>query len=110
MVDHHDSLDTVFAALADPTRRAMVAALRDGERSVSQLAAPHAMSLAGASKHVRVLESAGLLRREKRGRTQVCSLEPSRLREAERWLAAQARFWNARLDALEETLGTEDRP
>lgn len=110
MVDHHDSLDTVFAALADPTRRAMVAALRDGERSVSQLAAPHAMSLAGASKHVRVLESAGLLRREKRGRTHVCSLEPSRLREAECWLAAQARSWNERLDALEETLGTEDRP
>ena len=107
MVNYQDSLDPIFAALADPTRRAMIAQLGDGECSVSDLAAPHAMSLAGVSKHVKVLERAGLLHREKRGRTHVCSLEPSRLREAEQWLAAQARFWNARLDALADVLNRE---
>lgn len=108
MVNYQPGLDPVFAALADPTRRAMIAQLRAGERSISDLAAPHAMSLAGASKHVRVLENAGLIHREKRGRTHVCTLETGPLHEAERWLNEQARSWNARLDALEQALDTED--
>jgi DNA-binding transcriptional ArsR family regulator len=109
MVDHSgDRLDAVFHALADPTRRAMLQRLTEGERSVSQLAAPFAMSLAGASKHVRVLEGAGLVRRRVRGRAHLCRLDPGRLREAHRWLAHYERFWNARLDALEALLSDEE--
>lgn len=102
MVD--DSLDTVFAALADPTRRAMLAALADGESSIGDLAAPHAMSLAGASKHVAVLERAGLVERRKDGRRQLCRLRAQPLADADAWLGQWERFWTVRLDALEALL------
>lgn len=102
MVD--DSLDTVFAALADPTRRAMLAALADGESSIGDLAAPHAMSLAGASKHVAVLERAGLVERRKDGRRQLCRLRAQPLADADAWLRQWERFWTVRLDALEALL------
>jgi DNA-binding transcriptional ArsR family regulator len=84
MVDNR--LDTVFHALADPTRRGMLARLALGETSVGELADPFAMSLAGASKHVKVLEQAGLVERKKVGRTHWCSLNAGPLAEAEKWL------------------------
>lgn len=103
------ALDRVFHALADPTRRSMLAELALGERKIGDLAAPFDMSFAAASKHVRVLESAGLLRREIRGRAHVCRLEAAPLRSAEEWLRFYERFWTDRLDALEAILKAEDR-
>lgn len=96
-----ERLDLTFAALADPTRRAMLASLALGERSVGELAAPHAMSFAGAAKHVGVLERAGLVERRKAGRQQLCRLKAERLREADEWLRQWERFWNSTLDRLE---------
>lgn len=96
-----ERLDLTFAALADPTRRAMLASLASGERSVGELAAPHAMSFAGAAKHVGVLERAGLVERRKAGRQQLCRLKAERLREADEWLRQWERFWNSTLDRLE---------
>ncbi|WP_380873751.1 ArsR/SmtB family transcription factor [Sphingomonas sp. DBB INV C78] len=101
-------LDATFLALADPTRRAMLASLAGGERSVGELAAPHAMSLAGASKHVRMLERAGLVERRKLGRSQLCRLRAGPLKEADRWLKHYERFWLARLDALEALIEAEN--
>jgi len=96
-----ERLDLTFAALADPTRRAMLASLALGERSVGELAAPHAMSFAGAAKHVGVLERAGLVERRKAGRQQLCRLKAERLREADQWLRQWERFWTSTLDRLE---------
>jgi len=96
-----ERLDLTFAALADPTRRAMLASLALGERSVGELAAPHAMSFAGAAKHVGVLERAGLVERRKAGRQQLCRLKADRLREADEWLRQWERFWTSTLDRLE---------
>ncbi len=101
-------LDAIFHALGDATRRAMLRELADGERTVGELAAPHAMSLAAASKHVKALENAGLITREVRWRTHVCRLAPGPLAEAHRWLSSYERFWNERLDALEKLLRDED--
>ncbi|MBV9537366.1 MAG: helix-turn-helix transcriptional regulator [Acidisphaera sp.] len=100
-------LDAVFHALGDGTRRRMLRDLTDGERTVGQLARPFAMSLAAASKHVRALENAGLIRREVRGRTHVCRLEPEPLAAAHRWLGFYERFWSDRLDTLERLLRAE---
>jgi len=97
-------LDDVFRALADPTRRAMLAALSRAERSVGELAAPHRISLAAASKHIRMLERAGLLTRQVRGRTHLCTLAPAPLADAEAWIRHYTAFWSARLDALEDAL------
>jgi DNA-binding transcriptional ArsR family regulator len=102
MVDHR--LDTVFHALADPTRRGMLAQLALGETSVGELAEPYRMSLAGASKHVKVLEAAGLVARKKVGRTHLCTLNAGPLGEAERWLKQWEKFWNVRLDRLEAAI------
>lgn len=101
-------LDAVFHALSDPTRRAMLRALSEGERKVGDLAAPFAMSLAGASKHVKVLEGAGLVRRRVEGRTHYCSLEAARLADAQAWLRYYERFWAGKLDTLEALLKAED--
>jgi DNA-binding transcriptional ArsR family regulator len=109
MVDLQSAhLDQVFQALSDPTRRGMLRALAMGERSVSDLAAPFAMTLAGASKHLHMLEAARLVRREKRGRTRYCRLELRTLAEADAWLAHYRRFWSERLDALEAQLTKDD--
>lgn len=105
MVDH--KLDATFTALADPTRRGMLAALALGEKPVSELAAPYQMSLAGASKHVGVLARAGLIERRKVGRKQLCRLNADRLKDASDWLAQWERFWIARLDNLEAALREE---
>jgi len=96
-----EQLDAVFQAMADPTRRRMLRALAGREQTVGELAAPHPISLAAASKHVRVLERAGLVRRTVHGRRHVCRLEPAPLAEATEHLRFFERFWNDRLDALE---------
>ena len=102
-----ERLDTIFAALADPTRRAMLATLSGGERSIGELAAPHAMSFAGAAKHVKALERAGLVERRKVGRRQLCRLQAEPLREAEVWLRQWEKFWTERLDVLDALLKAE---
>lgn len=102
-----ERLDATFQALADPTRRGMLASLALGEKSIGELAEPYKMSFAGASKHVKVLENAGLVRRQVRGRTHVCSLEARPLEEAERWLKQWERFWNVRLDRLEALIESD---
>lgn len=94
-------LDMTFRALSDPTRRGMLARLALGEKSIGELAEPFAMSFAGASKHVKVLEDAGLIARRKVGRTHLIKIEAKPLEEAERWLRQWERFWTARLDRLE---------
>ena len=105
---HAPHLDTVFHALGDATRRHMLRELSRGERTVSQLAEPFAISLAAASKHIKVLENAGMIRREVRGRTHLCRLDPGPLAGAHEWLSHYERFWTGRLDALERLLREED--
>jgi DNA-binding transcriptional ArsR family regulator len=101
-------LDRTFTALSDPTRRALLAAVADGPRTVGALAAPLPMSLAAVSKHISVLERAGLVTRTRSGRNQVCTLAADPLQAAAAWLESYQRFWHTRLDALEQYL-TEDR-
>jgi len=101
-------MNSVFHALSDGTRRQMLRDLTRGERTVSQLAKPFLMSLAAASKHIKVLEGAGMIRREVRGRTHLCRLEPGPLASAHEWLGFYERFWNDRLEALEQLLRQED--
>ena len=109
MVENNpEPLNRVFHALADPTRRAMLRELSRRERSVGELAAPHRMSLAAASKHLKVLENAGLVDRRVAGRTHVVRLAPARLAEAHEWLRFYERFWTERLDALERALRDPD--
>ena len=98
------ALDSTFAALADPTRRAILARLARGEASVTSLAAPFRMSLPAVSKHLRVLERAGLLARSREGRVHRLRIEASPLREAEEWIARYRRFWEAQFDALAKYL------
>jgi DNA-binding transcriptional ArsR family regulator len=97
-------LDAVFHALGDPTRRAMLRMLAESERTIGDLAAPFEMTFAGASKHVKVLESAGLVTRTVAGRKHVCRLDPQPLADADEWLAFYRTFWTGRLDALEQRL------
>src|SRR6266404_9113143 len=101
-------LDSIFHALGDATRRRMLHDLASGERTVGQLAEPFTISLAAASKHIKVLESAGLIRREVRGRTHLCRLDPGPLASAHEWLSFYERFWSSRLDMLEQLLRAED--
>jgi len=103
-----ERLDAVFGALADPTRRAMLRQLARTEHSVGELAAPFDMTLAAASKHIRVLERAGLVRREVRGRVHVCRLDTRPLRSGLEWLRYYEQFWTDRLDVLEAMLRAED--
>ncbi|MCS0610980.1 metalloregulator ArsR/SmtB family transcription factor [Massilia solisilvae] len=102
-------LDQVFHALGDATRREMLRELASGDRTVSQLAEPFAMSLAAASKHVKVLENAGLIQREIRGRTHLCRLDPGPLARAKEWLGFYERFWTSRLDVLDQLLRDDAR-
>ena len=103
----HD-LDAVFHALADPTRRAMVQMLAGGECTVGELAEPFEMSLAAASKHVKVLERAGLIQRTVEGRTHICRLDAQAMRPTSEWMRRYERFWGDRLDILESRLLAED--
>lgn len=102
-------LDATFTALADPTRRGMLADLMLGEKSIGELATPYRMSFAGAAKHVAVLARAGLIERRKVGRQQLCRLKAGRLKEASDWLSQWERFWSDRLDALEAALKEDPR-
>jgi len=98
------SLDLTYAALADPTRRAILEHLRQAEARVTDLAAPLPMSLAAVSKHIGVLERAGLVRREIRGRDHFLSAAPEALAEARKWIDEYSAFWETRADALAEHL------
>src|ERR1041385_3970295 len=104
-----ERLDTTFRALADPTRRGMLATLALGEKSIGELAEPFAMSFAGASKHVKVLEEAGLIARRRVGRTHLISIDAKPLEEAERWMRQWERFWNSRLDRLQALVESEEK-
>ena len=97
-------LDATFAALADPTRRAIIARLAQGSATVNELAAPFDISLPAVSRHLKVLEGAGLLRREVEAQRRRCHLQPEPLRQAEDWIERYRRFWTERFDALEPYL------
>ena len=97
-------LDATFQALADPTRRALVARLAQGPASVSELAQPFPMSLPAIHQHLAVLEGAGLIASQKAGRVRTCRIEPAALSLAERWLTDRRAEWEARLDRLAERL------
>lgn len=101
-------IDLVFSALADPTRRGMLAQLSLGASSVSELAAPYRMSLAAASKHISVLEGAGLVTKSKRGRVVDCRLNAAPLKQALDWISRYRRFWSEQLDSLEDYLEQTD--
>src|SRR5438093_13425952 len=107
-----DHLDTTFAALADPTRRAILARLASGEASVTELAEPFAMSQPAISKHLKVLERAGLISRGRDAQRRPCRIEAKPLAEANGWLEAYRRFWEGsfqRLDALLDELKTQEK-
>jgi DNA-binding transcriptional ArsR family regulator len=114
MLDQTVDLDRTFQALADKSRRTMVERLSLGPASVSQLAEPLAMSLAAVLQHVQVLESCGLVKTEKVGRTRTCRIEPAAMTAAEQWITDRRRGWEARLDRLgdilNEAVTTEGRP
>ena len=93
-------LDRAFAALADPTRRALLIALRSGDARITDLARPLPISFAAVARHIGVLESAGLVHREVRGREHWMSLDPESLQQAEGWIADQLSFWTTSADAL----------
>jgi DNA-binding transcriptional ArsR family regulator len=97
-------LDRTFAALADPTRRSILESLVAGHRCVTDLARPHRMSLPAISKHLRVLEKAGLVRRQRRGRVHELTLEAKPMQDAQRWIETYRQFWEASLDRLDTYL------
>ena len=99
-----ETLDATFAALADPTRRAILARLAAGEASVTELAAPFAMSQPAISKHLKVLEQAGLISRRRDSQRRPCRLEAQPLAEATEWLVRYRQFWEASLDRLDDLL------
>ncbi len=109
MANYVPDRDAAFLALADPTRRAIVERLAKGEATVSQLAAPFDMALPSVSKHLRVLERAGLMTQERVGRTRVCRLNRAPLDELAAWLGRYTDFWNDRLDALAAHLERDNR-
>jgi DNA-binding transcriptional ArsR family regulator len=98
------TLNRTFAALADPTRRRILAHLADGDQCVTELARPHAMSLPAISKHLRVLEKAGLLRRRRYGRVHEMQLEAEPLKQAAQWVEKYRQFWEGSLDRLADYL------
>jgi DNA-binding transcriptional ArsR family regulator len=103
-----ESLDAVFHALSSGPRRDMLGALAEGERTVGDLASPFDISLAAVSKHLKVLEGAGLVERRVEGRTTICRLRAEPLAEVRAWVAYYERFWTTRLDRLEKLLTEED--
>ncbi|WP_323174121.1 metalloregulator ArsR/SmtB family transcription factor [Natrialba sp. PRR66] len=112
MVDQQSDdqdLDAIFQALSHPTRRALIEELAEGPKSVSELAEPHDVSLAAVSKHLQVLEDAGLVTGEKDGRVRRCHLDAAPLGEAFGWLTRYRVFWEDRFDALADHLETDER-
>jgi DNA-binding transcriptional ArsR family regulator len=108
MTYHTNSLDRAFHALSDPTRRAVLSRLADGEKSVTALAEPFDMALPSFTQHLRVLEDCGLIASEKRGRSRWCRLVPERFVEAADWMEAERQRWSERLDRLEAYLDKKD--
>jgi DNA-binding transcriptional ArsR family regulator len=106
MLNESARLDLAFQALADPTRRGMLARLSRGPASVSELAVPYRMSLPAVLQHLQQLEASGLVRSEKKGRVRTCRLQPKALSAAESWIAEQRELWEGRLDRLEDFLET----
>lgn len=102
------TLDDTMLALADPTRRAILERLSAGAARVTDIAKPFAISLNAVSKHIRILERAALVRRERQGREHMLSLNPAPLDEAAAWIETQRQFWTTRLDALEQALAEHD--
>ncbi len=107
MLNQSDSLDLVFQALADPTRRLMVERLCRGPTSVSELAEPMDMSLPAVMQHLQVLEASGLVRSEKTGRVRTCRIERSMLQTAEKWITSRRATWERRLDRLGDYLAQQ---
>lgn len=107
MVKYSEHLDATFSALADPTRRAILATLSSGQASVSDLARPYSISLPAVMKHLRVLEDAGLVSQEKTGRIRRCRLAVQPLKQASEWLSYYRTFWENQLNALERYLAQD---
>jgi DNA-binding transcriptional ArsR family regulator len=110
MLQQEVPLDRVFHALADPSRRSMVERLSRGPASVSELAAPLSMTLAGVVQHLQVLEASGLVRTEKIGRVRTCRIEPAALTRAEQWISERRSTWERRLDRLGDFLAEPSAP
>jgi len=110
MVTNTKRLDRTFAALSDPTRRSILARLAHGEATVGELARPFRVSRPAISKHLRVLEEAGLVQRERDGRVSRCELDAAPMRDAAEWLGRYRAFWGGRLDALARYLERPDAP
>jgi DNA-binding transcriptional ArsR family regulator len=108
VVNYSPSLDSTFGALADPTRRALLATLMLGQASITQLAKPYRMSLPAVMKHLRVLEHAGLVSQKKTGRTRRCRLAAKPLKDAETWLSQYRIFWEGTFDSLERYLSQSE--
>jgi DNA-binding transcriptional ArsR family regulator len=109
-MDKGDSLSATFAALADPTRRAIVAALAAGEATVGELALPFPISGPAISRHLRVLAEAGLIERKANARWRICSLRLDAMRDAHEWLGAYQRYWDASLDRLAQLVEAPQQP
>ncbi len=107
MINNQAALDQVFHALSDPTRRAIVERLTRGSASVSELAAPMAMSLAAVMQHLQVLEESRLVRTEKQGRVRTCTVDANVLARAEEWLTSRRTFWETQFDRLGAMLAAE---
>jgi DNA-binding transcriptional ArsR family regulator len=105
-----DQLTAVFSALADPTRRAILSRLTEGDATVAELAAPFSVSQPAISRHLKVLEQAGLISRRRRATARLSHLEAEPLREATAWLARYQNYWDERYDQLEAILATLQRP
>jgi DNA-binding transcriptional ArsR family regulator len=101
-------LDAVFHALSDPTRRSILRGVAERPKTVGEIARPYRVSLAAVSKHLKVLERADLIRREKRGSFQIVRLNAAPMRAAEEWIRHYERFWSRQLDALQDLLDRED--
>jgi DNA-binding transcriptional ArsR family regulator len=109
MLDHQPTLDRVFHALADPTRRAIVERLSRGSVSVSEIAEPLDMTLAAVVQHIQVLEQSGVISTRKQGRVRTCQLEPRTLDIVDRWIAQRRSMWQRNLDRLDEILSERQR-
>ncbi len=108
MVKSSARLDSVFHALSDTTRRSILRDISTGEKTVGEIAQPYPMSLAAVSKHLKVLESANLIHRQKQGSFQLVRINPAPMKEASRWIAYYEKFWNHQLDALENLLNEKE--
>ena len=105
-----DPLDKIFMALADGTRRQLVNMLANGDKNISDLTAPFDMSMAAISKHIKVLEAAGIVKRQVQGRTHILSLQPEQLAEALDWISVYRYFWKKKFNTLEGLLNEQSKP